>query len=108
MQPIRRHWTEPLSTEERSDSLEERWIEYLLPNFPFAIFQTHLPPPSPRRKGLSPPPFPYFDQNNPTFGIAAPPLLMEGPTSTATSSVSFTTESSSPAHTSGMVTPSQT
>ena len=94
--------------EERSDSLEDDRIEYLPFDFPFAIYQTPLYLPSPKRQRPSPLPFPYFDLNSPTFGIVAPPLSMQGPTSTIASSVSFTAESSSPTQTSGMVTPQRT
>ena len=96
------------SIEEISDPPKESWIEYLPPNFPFAIYQTPVSLPSSKKPRPSPPPFPYFDPDSPTFGIATPPLAMEEPTSTAASSVSFTIESTSPTHTSYMVTPSCT
>ena len=50
-------------------------------------------------------PFPFFDPNSPTFRIAAPPLSMEGSSSTTSSPATFSTESASPAHTTDMVTP---
>ena len=94
--------------EERSDSLRDGQIEYLPSNFSFAIYQTPLSSPCPKRKRPSPPPFPYFDSNSPTFGIATPPLSMEGLTCTVASMVYFTTESLSPTQTYGMVTTQRT
>ena len=107
-QTIKRHRIEPPSIEETSDPPEESRIEYLPLDFPFAIYQTPMSSPSSKKPRPSPPPFPYFDPDSPTFGIATPPLSMEEPTSIVTSSVSFTTECSSLAHTSDMVTPSHT
>ena len=74
--PIKRRRTGSLSAEERSDSLEEHRTEYHSTDFPFVILQTPLTLPSSRRQGSSPPPFPYFDPNSPTFGIATQPLSM--------------------------------
>jgi hypothetical protein len=104
---VKRRQVELLSIEEENDSLGDDQIDYLPSSFPFAIYQ--LPSmPSPKRERESPPPFPYSDLNSPTFGIAAPLLSMEGPTSTTTSMVSFNAKSLSPTHTSGMVTPQRT
>lgn len=107
-QTIKRRKIELPSIEETSDLPEESRIEYVPPDFPFAIYQTTVSLPYAKKPRLSPPPFPYFDLNSPTFGIAALPLSMEGPSSTAASSVSFTAETTSPAHTSDMVTSSRT
>ena len=105
--PMKRRQIELLSVEEESDSLGDDRTDYLPSSFPFSIYQ---PPssPSPKRQRASPPPFPYFDPNSPTFGIVAPPLSMDGLTSTMASIVSFTAESLSPTQSSGMVTPQRT
>jgi hypothetical protein len=90
-QPTKCRQTKLLSIEERSDSLEDSRTKFLPSDFTFSIYQTPPSSPSPKKARPSPMPFPYFDPNSPTFAIATPPLSMEGPTSTATSSVSFST-----------------
>ena len=93
---LKRHQLDLLSIEKESDSPRDNQIDYLPFDFPFAIYQPPSPP-FPKRLRVSTPPFLYFDWNSPTFRIAAPPLLMDKPTSsTATSMVSFTAESLSP------------
>ena len=90
--PLKHCRLDLLSIEIESDSPRDNQIDYLPSNFPFSLYQP-LPPPSPKRLRVLPPPFSYFDPDSPTFGIVAPPLLMDGPTSsTMASRVSFTTE----------------
>ena len=98
--------TEPLSAKERSDSFEGHWTEYFSPDFPLALLQIPSTLPSSGREEPLYQPFPFFDPNSPTFGIVAPPLSMEGPSSTVASVTSFSIESASPTRTFDMVIPS--
>ena len=77
--PLKRRRLDLLSIEEESDSPRDNQIDYLPFDFPFALYQPPSPT-SPKRLRVSPPPFPYFDLDSPTFKITAPPLLMDGPT----------------------------
>ena len=93
---MKRRRLDLLSIEIESDSPRDNQNDYLPSDFPFALYQPP-PPPSLKRQRVSPPPFPYFDPDSPTFGLAAPPLLMDEPTSyTMDSTVSFTVEILSP------------
>ena len=93
---LKRRRLDLLSKEIESESPRDNQIDYLPSDFPFALYQPP-PPPSPKRERVSPPPFPYFDLDSPTFGLTTPPLLKDGLTSsTAASTMSFTIESLSP------------
>ena len=82
-----------LSIAIESDSPRDDQIDYLPSDFPFALYQPPSPL-SPKRQRVSPPPFLYFDLDSPTFGLEAPPLLMDRPTSsTMASTMSFIVES---------------
>ena len=95
----------PLYVQLGSDSPRDNQIDYLPSDFPFALYQPP-PLPSPKRQRVLLPPFPYFDMDSPTFGLATCPLLMDGPSSsTVISIVSFTANNLSP-DTIGTLTPS--